>query len=95
MAQLTLADQETASKMIINAITNLLSNFAKKLHQSIMWMLSVYSALMPMWPKFPGVINMAPEPFHIQIEFNQGTEKPVQCSKPTLPIASSKLSELV
>ena len=44
---------------------------------------------------------MAPKTFHIQIEFNQGTEKPWQWSEPALPqnllpsIASSKLSKLV
>ena len=37
-------------------------------------------ALMPMWPKFPHVINMA---VHIQIEFNQEAEKKtLQCSEP-------------
>ena len=51
---------------------------------------------LPMWPKFPRVINMA---VHIQIEFNQETEKATQCPEPTLPqyfpraIASSKLWE--
>ena len=36
-------------------------------------------------PNFPGVINMAPKTFYTQIEYNQGTEKTLQWSKPPLP----------
>ena len=44
-------------------------------------------ALMPMWPKFPHVINIA---VHIQIEFNQETEKSTPMPRTNIaPIFSS------